>query len=65
MADRHVSDSDSVSFEEGLEVVHGHRGHRSKYPHTPGPPPPPEASERRSLAVTPAKPRPTTRIQVL
>lgn len=46
MADREVHDTDSWTLSEGLEIVHGHRGHRSRYPDTPGPPPPPPAGAR-------------------
>lgn len=46
MADRIVHDEDSWAWDEGLEIVHGHRGHRNKYPDTPGPPLPPASGPR-------------------
>lgn len=62
---KHVHDEETVTCEEGLSLIHGHLGHRSKYPHTPGPPPPPEAKPRGSLAVSPDLPRRTIRYEVL
>lgn len=64
MADRTVSDTDTVRFTEGITKTHGHNGHRSRYPDAPGPPPPPRAAPRTSAAAPPDLPRPALRRQV-
>ena len=52
-----IRDSDQAHVQEGLVVVHGHRGYKSPHPDTPGPPPPPEAKVSDLAAAPLAMPR--------